>query len=42
MGKSRLVQELKAQLGQEGVTRIEFRGSPYHQLYKLRFNLTVG
>jgi predicted ATPase/class 3 adenylate cyclase len=31
IGKSRLVQELKAQLGQEGVTRIEFRCSPYHQ-----------
>jgi TOMM system kinase/cyclase fusion protein len=31
MGKSRLVQELKAQLGQEGVTRVEYRGSPYHQ-----------
>jgi class 3 adenylate cyclase len=31
IGKSRLVQELKAQLGDEGVARIEFRCSPYHQ-----------
>jgi predicted ATPase len=31
IGKSRLVQELKEQLAQEGVTRIEFRCSPYHQ-----------
>ncbi|HKA55889.1 MAG TPA: adenylate/guanylate cyclase domain-containing protein, partial [Candidatus Binatia bacterium] len=31
IGKSRLVQELKEQLGHEGVTRIEFRCSPYHQ-----------
>ena len=30
IGKSRLVQELKEQLA-EGVTRIEFRCSPYHQ-----------
>ncbi len=31
IGKSRLVQEFKEQLGHEGVTRIEFRCSPYHQ-----------
>jgi len=31
IGKSRLVQELKDQLAHEGVTRIEFRCSPYHQ-----------
>jgi class 3 adenylate cyclase len=31
IGKSRLVQELKEQLGGEGVARIEFRCSPYHQ-----------
>jgi predicted ATPase len=31
IGKSRLMQELKEQLAQEGVTRIEFRCSPYHQ-----------
>ena len=31
IGKSRLVQELKEQLAHEGVTRIEFRCSPYHQ-----------
>jgi class 3 adenylate cyclase len=31
IGKSRLVQELKEQLGDEGVARIEFRCSPYHQ-----------
>jgi predicted ATPase len=31
IGKSRLVQELKDQLAREGVTRIEFRCSPYHQ-----------
>ncbi len=31
IGKSRLVQELKDQLAPEGVTRIEFRCSPYHQ-----------
>ncbi len=31
IGKSRLVQELKEQLGDEGVTRIEFRCSAYHQ-----------
>src|SRR5215510_13733831 len=31
IGKSRLVQELKEQLGQEGVMRVEFRCSPYHQ-----------
>jgi predicted ATPase len=31
IGKSRLVQEFKDQLGREGVTRIEFRCSPYHQ-----------
>ena len=31
IGKSRLVQELKEQLEHEGVTRIEFRCSPYHQ-----------
>jgi class 3 adenylate cyclase/tetratricopeptide (TPR) repeat protein len=31
IGKSRLVQELTEQLGHEGVTRIEFRCSPYHQ-----------
>src|SRR5262249_22994744 len=31
IGKSRLVQELTEQLEHEGVTRIEFRCSPYHQ-----------
>src|SRR5207247_254989 len=31
IGKSRLVQELKEQLEHEGVTRMEFRCSPYHQ-----------
>jgi predicted ATPase/class 3 adenylate cyclase len=31
IGKSRLLQEFKEQLGHEGVTRIEFRCSPYHQ-----------
>src|SRR3989454_8553712 len=31
IGKSRLVQELKEQLAHEGVTRIEFRCSSYHQ-----------
>ncbi len=31
IGKSRLVQELKAQVTQAGATRIEFRCSPYHQ-----------
>ncbi len=31
IGKSRLVQELKDQLAQDGATRIEFRCSPYHQ-----------
>ena len=31
IGKSRLVQELKEQLAHEGVSRIEFRCSPYHQ-----------
>ncbi len=31
IGKSRLVQELTEQLAHEGVTRIEFRCSPYHQ-----------
>src|SRR5712691_4064419 len=31
IGKSRLVQELTEQLGHEGVTRIEFRCSPYYQ-----------
>jgi class 3 adenylate cyclase/predicted ATPase len=31
IGKSRLVQEFKKQLAHEGVTRIEFRCSPYHQ-----------
>ena len=31
IGKSRLVQEFKEQLAHEGVTRIEFRCSPYHQ-----------
>jgi len=31
IGKSRLVQELKEQVVQEGATRIEFRCSPYHQ-----------
>ena len=31
IGKSRLVQELKEQVAHEGVTRIEFRCSPYHQ-----------
>jgi class 3 adenylate cyclase len=31
IGKSRLVQEFKDQLAHEGVTRIEFRCSPYHQ-----------
>jgi len=30
IGKSRLVQELKEQLAHAGVTRIEFRCSPYH------------
>ena len=31
IGKSRLVQQLTEQLGHEGVIRIEFRCSPYHQ-----------
>ena len=31
IGKSRLVQELKEQVGNEGGTRIEFRCSPYYQ-----------
>jgi class 3 adenylate cyclase len=31
IGKSRLVQEFKEQLEREGVTRLEFRCSPYHQ-----------
>jgi len=31
IGKSRLVQELKEQLAHAGVTRLEFRCSPYHQ-----------
>jgi class 3 adenylate cyclase len=31
IGKSRLLQELKEQLSQEGAKRIEFRCSPYHQ-----------
>jgi class 3 adenylate cyclase len=31
IGKSRLVQEFKEQLAPVGVTRIEFRCSPYHQ-----------
>src|SRR5262245_24424632 len=31
IGKSRLVQELKEQVMQEGATRLEFRCSPYHQ-----------
>jgi predicted ATP-dependent serine protease len=31
IGKSRLVQELKEHLVQEGATRIEFHCSPYHQ-----------
>jgi len=31
IGKSRLVQELTEQLAHEGVTRLEFRCSPYHQ-----------
>jgi len=31
IGKSRLVQELKEQLEHEGVVRLEFRCSPYHQ-----------
>src|SRR5215510_8992991 len=31
IGKSRLVQELTEQLGHAGVTRVEFRCSPYHQ-----------
>jgi class 3 adenylate cyclase/predicted ATPase len=31
IGKSRLLQELKEQLGQEEAIRIEFRCSPYHQ-----------
>ena len=31
IGKSRLVQEFKEQLGRDGVTRLEFRCSPYHQ-----------
>jgi predicted ATPase len=30
IGKSRLLQELKEQLAPAGVTRIEFRCSPYH------------
>jgi len=31
IGKSRIVQALKEQVMAEGATRIEFRGSPYHQ-----------
>lgn len=31
IGKSRLVQEFKNQLAHDGMTRIEFRCSPYHQ-----------
>src|SRR5205823_6237749 len=31
IGKSRLLEEIKEQLAHEGVTRIEFRCSPYHQ-----------
>jgi class 3 adenylate cyclase/tetratricopeptide (TPR) repeat protein len=31
IGKSRLAQELKDQLAHDGVTRIEFRCSPYHE-----------
>src|SRR5262249_15562334 len=31
IGKSRLVQELKEQVVQEGAIRMEFRCSPYHQ-----------
>src|SRR4029450_5743516 len=31
IGKSRLIQALKEQLEHGGVTRIEFRCSPYHQ-----------
>ena len=31
IGKSRLAQESKNRLAQEGMTRIEFRCSPYHQ-----------
>lgn len=31
IGKSRLGQELKEQVAQEGATRLEFRCSPYHQ-----------
>src|SRR5215510_5764211 len=31
IGKSRLVQELRDQLARQGVTRMEFRCSPYHQ-----------
>ena len=31
IGKSRLLQEIKEQVVQEGATRIEFRCSPYHQ-----------
>jgi hypothetical protein len=31
IGKSRLVQELKERISQEGAPRIEFRCSPYHQ-----------
>ena len=31
IGKSRLVEELKAQMRDEGVRQIEFRCSPYHQ-----------
>jgi predicted ATPase len=31
IGKSRLIQELKEQLEHDGVTRIEFSCSPYHQ-----------
>jgi predicted ATPase/class 3 adenylate cyclase len=31
IGKSRLVQTLKEQVGTEGATRVEFRCSPYHQ-----------
>jgi transcriptional regulator with AAA-type ATPase domain len=32
IGKSRLVQELKAQVMQDAATPIEFRCSPYHQM----------
>src|SRR5262249_7490777 len=31
IGKSRLMQELKEQLGREGLSHVEFHCSPYHQ-----------